>query len=298
MPEQSVEPESSKDFIIIVFQIMFFLVACLIGMAVFQLLGIFIAGVPLDKLDEFLKSNVKVQLILTIWSLVPVLGLTYFFRTMVDKKSFVSLGISLRGRGGDIVSGFIIALVILGSGAFILSQTGNIEFARSEMNINKTLIYFILFSVVAINEELIVRGYILNNLLSVTNKYLSLIISAVIFAVMHSLNSGLTWIAVLNLFLAGILLGSAYIFTQNLWFAISLHLFWNFIQGPVMGFNVSGQITESYFSTVSQGTSYLSGGEFGFEGSIICSFLCIGLALAIVIHHQQKSNKVKVNIQK
>ncbi len=44
----------------------------------------------------------------------------------------------------------------------------------------------------------------------------------------------------LNLLLAGMLLGASYLYTRNLCFPISLHLFWNWIQGPILGYQVSG----------------------------------------------------------
>ena len=291
MPGQNIKQERTNSSALVAGRIIAYLFASVIGVAVFQFLGIIISGIPLEESGNLVNSDGKAKLIFTILGLIPVLFFTYVFRRNLDKASFVSLGISIRGRGRDILAGLIVALLVLGGGTLIMVKTGNIELSVCEISSGNLLVYFVTFIFVAISEELMVRGYVLNNLLAVANKYVSLFISAVIFALLHSLNTGLTWLAMLNLFLAGMLLGSAYIFTKNLWFAISLHLFWNFIQGPLMGYNVSGNITESYFCAIPAGKQYLSGGDFGFEGSVVCSVLSLLLTLAIVLYYEQIAKK-------
>jgi membrane protease YdiL (CAAX protease family) len=87
----------------------------------------------------------------------------------------------------------------------------------------------------------------------------------------------------LNLMLAGMLLGASFIYTRNLWFPISLHLFWNWFQGPVLGYQVSG--TSTYPSVLTlrfAENDVLNGGAFGFEGSLICTVLMIVFTFLII----------------
>ncbi len=78
----------------------------------------------------------------------------------------------------------------------------------------------------------------------------------------------------LNLLLAGMLLGASYLYTKNLCFPISLHLFWNWIQGPILGYDVSGSHSESSMLTLHlPENNVLNGGAFGFEGSLIAQYL-------------------------
>ena len=72
------------------------------------------------------------------------------------------------------------------------------------------------------------------------NKFLALFVSAALFAFMHIFNPEIAFLPMLNLLLAGMLLGASYLYTRNLCFPISLHLFWNWIQGPILGYQVSG----------------------------------------------------------
>lgn len=120
-----------------------------------------------------------------------------------------------------------------------------------------------------------VRGYLLGRMLRTRiNKFLALFISSLIFACMHLLNPHVTWLSMLNLVLAGMLLGVSYLYTRNLWFPISLHLFWNWIQGPVLGYEVSGnQFGGSLLKLQLSNQTMINGGAFGFEGSIVCTVL-------------------------
>ena len=95
-----------------------------------------------------------------------------------------------------------------------------------------------------------------------------LIISSAIFSLLHSLNPNVNYIALTELFIAGILLGVSYVYTKNLWFPIALHLSWNFFQ-VMFGFNVSGMDTYSLIEFEILENNNINGGDFGFEGSYL-----------------------------
>lgn len=134
------------------------------------------------------------------------------------------------------------------------------------------------------------RGYILGHLLYTRmNKFLALLLSAALFAVLHIFNPGIDFLPLLNLLLAGVLLGASYLYTRNLCFPISLHLFWNWIQGPVLGYQVSGNnFMSSMLSLHLPEENVLNGGAFGFEGSLICTVLMIVFTLLIIWRGEKK----------
>lgn len=105
---------------------------------------------------------------------------------------------------------------------------------------------------------------------------------------MHVFNPNFSLIAFLNILLAGILIGSTYIYTRNLWFPIALHLFWNWLQGPILGFEVSGgQLGGTLLSLELPEENIINGGAFGFEGSVLCTALII-IAIAIILKSASK----------
>jgi membrane protease YdiL (CAAX protease family) len=120
----------------------------------------------------------------------------------------------------------------------------------------------------AVHEELVFRGYPYQKLRTL-NRPVAILLMAVVFAAMHAGNRGMTPIAFTNLLLAGVLLTLAYERYRRLWLPIALHLVWNLLCGPILGYDVSGYIpTASVLTTRGAGAPWLTGGIFGIEGSV------------------------------
>jgi membrane protease YdiL (CAAX protease family) len=293
MTEKILEKES-KPVLPVWARIVLVIISYSILVGIFQIIGMLIAKIPLTGLSALKDISIKQQLILQLFGFLPLILIVYTFRKFIDKKSIKSIGFSLKNRFAEIVAGFIIALFIIGGGSLILYAFNYVEFLNIRIDIYSLLLGFLLFIIISLNEEIFFRGYILNNLMSSMNKYLALIISAIIFSLFHSLNFNLSLIAMINLLLAGIILGSTYIFTKNLWFPISLHLFWNFFQGPILGYSVSGQKSESVFTINLLGNSSINGGNFGFEGSIVCIIMLVLAIVMIMSYNIRNSLKQKL----
>lgn len=118
------------------------------------------------------------------------------------------------------------------------------------------------------HEELLFRGYPFQKLWR-TNRLGAVLFTSLVFAALHGGNNSVSWLAMANLFFAGILLALAYARYERLWFPIGIHLAWNLLSGPILGYNVSGFVSsESVLRTVGRGTPWLTGGVFGIEGSV------------------------------
>lgn len=206
--------------------------------------------------------------------------ITLLMRKFVDRKSFISLGFSWKGYSNEAGLGFFAALAILGTGTLILVAAGLLSFVSATLEIGPLLVEISFMVVVAFVEELLFRGYLLNNLLQSMNKWLALGISSLLFALFHETNPDVTVFAIVNILLAGILLGLNYIFTKNLWFGIFFHFAWNYFQGPILGYDVSGLKLSSLLQQSLSDTPLWTGGPFGFEGSLLCPLL---FAAAIII---------------
>lgn len=263
---------------------------------VLMLIGFFIVSELLHLLIiliiKLFAADKEVLSQLSLWQnlffkLIDVGGLfafVYFFRKIIDRKSFTSLGFSLKGKGKDIFMGVVFPIVAIGGGSLILYALNNVTFSTVGVNLNILLINFIIYIIVALKEEIVFRGYILNNLMGSMNKYWALSISALLFALVHLFNSNISLLGIINIFLIGLLLGIVYIHTKNLWFAICFHLFWNFIQGPILGYQVSGNEMVSLINVKKLGDNLFTGGDFGFEGSIICTLFCLVLIGLLMLY--------------
>ena len=218
--------------------------------------------------------------------LVSVLLAAWLIIHYWDELSFVDdMGYRWKYNGKDLLWGFIVAAAIYAVGFIVSLIAGWISVEGVHFDFTFLLLQFLLYILVALMEESMMRGFVLGHMLDVgMNKFLALLISSFLFACLHLGNPGITNFALMNLTLAGVLLGVAYIYTRNLWFPIFLHLFWNFIQGPILGYEVSG--TGGKNTLLKLGISdntLMNGGDFGFEGSLPCTILMI-VATGLIIY--------------
>lgn len=245
----------------------------------------------INSLTHTNTESLKNLFIIQFVASMGILSITFFFRKYCDFRSILSLGFQTKGKGKDLVLGLLLATIIVSIGTIILIVNKDITITGFNFDTSNFFYGFLLFVTVALSEEILCRGYILNNLMGTMNKYYALAISSAIFALMHSFNLNLSWFGMFDLFIAGILLGSTYIYTKNLWFPISFHLFWNFIQGCVFDYNVSGLNVYSIFRFDMPIKNSFNGGDFGFEGSWLCTLLSSCTIIIILYYYKSTSNK-------
>jgi membrane protease YdiL (CAAX protease family) len=215
----------------------------------------------------------------------------FIFRSFVDRRSFISLGWDLQGFAGEALTGLLLGPALLGLTSVLLLLSGHLEWTDIVWDPSSLFISFGLMALIAFSEELVFRGYILGNLLeSFPNRWIALSISAFLFACFHLTNPGLHTLAFANLFLVGLLLGINYIYTKNLWFSFLFHLSWNFFQGPILGFKVSGLTLPSLLQAEPKGDLFLTGGDFGLEGSIINTLISFASVLILAWAFGKKYN--------
>ena len=117
----------------------------------------------------------------------------------------------------------------------------------------------------ALHEELLFRGYLFQKVRAWRRRF-AIGVGAILFGSLHTIDRP---VALVNLIIAGVLLALAYELFERLWFPIGLHLAWNLASGPILGYGVSGFLSEtSLFAIAGNGRAWLTGGDFGLEGSI------------------------------
>lgn len=132
----------------------------------------------------------------------------------------------------------------------------------------------LLFAGVAIAEELLFRGFIFQRLIAGLGKWPAQLILAGYFLLMHLNNPGMTGdvkvLAGINIFLASLMFGLAFIRTQSLAMPLGLHFMANLMQGGILGFGVSGTDQSSLLKPIlAEVPQWLTGGQFGLEASIL-----------------------------
>ena len=260
------------------------LIAFFIASVIFEGLVAVIIGLVTDtnlaELDTLVSNpdNLGIMFIMRLASLLITLIIMWVFRRYIDRKSILSMGFHLKGKYKDIIYGLFVGFLLISLGFVILSLTNNLEIVLIQYSSKVVFGGFFLFIIAAMVEEIVFRGYVLNNFMdSFKNKYIALLLSSILFALIHGMNPNLSILGFVNLIVAGMALGITYIYTKNLWFPVFLHVSWNFFQGPIFGFEVSGLNFNSIIQQKVVGSDLITGGDFGFEGSILITVLLLGM---------------------
>ncbi len=221
--------------------------------------------------------------------LMAVVASVYLGRRWLDRRSFLSLGLFWNRRAlQDIGAGLLIAALMMGLifliewGAGWLSVQG---FAwRSESPVQVAMGVFkmlLIFTVGACAEELLHRGYWLQNLAEGLSLFWAVLLSSAFFSLTHLANPYFDFAALLGLFASGVFLAYGYVRTRLLWLPIGLHIGWNLFESTIFGFAVSGlEGLPRLISQTVSGPNIFTGGAFGPEaGLVLLPALLLGAGL-------------------
>ena len=221
-----------------------------------------------------------------------VLCSSFFLCKLIEKRDFREIGLSIKRIALKQFSvGFILAFIMISFIFLFEISAGYFKltpFLEYSVLFKNAFYGFLIYAMVAVNEELLFRGYVFQYLIKMTNPLTAIITFSVIFSVFHLMNPNVDVLALINIVLAGIMFSVAYMRTNSLWMPIGLHLSWNYFQGIIYSFPVSGLTTEySFFESSQYGPSFVTGGLFGPEAGIICTII---LSVCIVYLFKSKND--------
>lgn len=241
------------------------------------------------------SSNNIAVIISNVIEYFSILLAIYIFLIWVDKKKFTDIGlISIKKGFKDLTIGLILGILSMLFVFFLLLKTSNISLVNgSTPNLSIYAFYGLIgYIVVGIEEELLFRGYCVTAFNQMKKPGLSIILSAIVFSSFHLLNPNTSPLGIFNVALVGILFGYMYMKTQNLWMPIGYHIAWNYFEGSVLGFNVSGYNVQSVFHISILRDNYLTGGLFGPEAGLFTTIIIfIGILLVWKLPSKNKSER-------
>ena len=219
------------------------------------------------------------------FELAGIIGV-YLFSRKANKRTLASLGLKGKDRVKKYLLGIFLGLFLFSLVALLAWKSGGIALYRNPRSISsKTFILFILgWMIQGFNEEFVCRSGVMNLLAIKYGAIHGILVNSLIFSLLHFGNPGLSALALVNLFLFGVICSLLFYLTENIFLPAALHSFWNFAQGNLFGAQVSG--LKSYetviFRISNTGPRLLNGGAFGLEGSIF-TFLVLAIALGVLI---------------
>ena len=208
------------------------------------------------------------------------------------KPSAATLGITHQYVIKETGKGLFIGSILLLACFLCILAFDNLGILYSGPDYSSTLTYALLFIIVAVSEELLIRGYLLSYFQKHYGTLLAVLVTSIFFVCIHLTNDHVDGIAITHLFLSGVFLSLLFVHYQNLWVPIGVHFAWNFLQGPVLGFAVSGNDTSSIFRISLAESTILNGGDFGIEGSVFT----IGIQVVAIVLLYGQSDKLRSSL--
>jgi len=193
----------------------------------------------------------------------------------------------------ELFLGSLIGIALMLIPAFVLGIFGWVRWQWNHQGISFLLPSLLLFVGVAIAEELLFRGFIFQRLISGLGQWPAQLIVAVFFLLTHLSNPDMTGsvkvMASMNIFLASILLGLAFLRTKSLAMPIGLHWMANWMQGSLLGFGVSGNGQSGLLKPIfGEAPVWLTGGQFGLEASLPV-FIFVAITLLLLYTRKPKN---------
>jgi hypothetical protein len=182
----------------------------------------------------------------------------------------------------DLLTGLSFGAVYILAVAGIIYLCGCCTFQKLTWDGQAQLMAFLSFFGVAVGEEVIFRGVLFKWIDKRWGMWPALIVSALFFGFAHLTNDNATvWSSISISVEAGLLLAMVYKWSVSLWVPIGIHWTWNYVQGNILGFAVSGMDAgTTWFMAKPSGPDIISGGAFGAEASLV-SFV-LGLVLTLL----------------
>lgn len=240
------------------------------------------------------------NVVFLVSQLVVMVGSVYVAGRFLDRRRFRDFGFHL-DRQWWVDLGFGLALgAVLMTGIFLFELLVGWITVRDVIFIARTgspfwpwfLWGLVSFVAVGIYEELLFRGYLITNLAegltwfrsvgTVSAVALAVLLTSLFFGVAHAGNPNATLASVAGIVVAALMLAGGYVLTSELAIPIGIHITWNFFQGPVYGFPVSGTSGGvALVATEQSGPTVLTGGSFGPEAGVI-GLVAAGLGLGLI----------------
>jgi len=261
-----------------------------------------LTGSEMQFVGQGLQNMTENELIIfQIFSNIMMILAVYITYKIFQEKDLISLGLKEKSFLKKGVEGSVWGIIFITIPFLIIWVFRSINIVN--INLNSMVIKslgkgILLYLAVAFGEEVVSRGYIYGLLKRYYGIKPAIIVTSLIFSLLHILNDNFLQnpVPLISIFLAGILFGVSREVTGGLWVPIGIHFTWNLFQGNIYGFEVSGMnFGLSVLEIERVGHSLITGGEFGLEGSLVTTIL---LVLFIYLHwwyYKQRNNFNEAN---
>ena len=268
---------------------------------------VIIAGVLFSELFlfEVIFQNPKLTPVFRkLYSFTVTVSFVVFFMWLwirfFEKRPFKTIGLTGKNAFKKYLRGFLTGIVMMSSVVGLMAMFGSVSYTENPVSfgldfLGIVLLFLIAYILQGANEEIISRGWQFQVIGARYKPWIGAIISSIIFTLLHVLNNDVRIISIINLLLFAFLLVLFVLRDNSIWAACGWHSSWNWTMENIFGLNVSGSKGVGSFINLSvKGPDFLSGGNFGPEGSIFTTFDFFTGILILLGLEAKKNNKIKL----
>jgi membrane protease YdiL (CAAX protease family) len=195
--------------------------------------------IVIPSTHQSLISNIGTECVLVVMGIITLVLMSKF----IEQRSLAEVGLGQRGLlchasiGIGIATAMLLLIVLVLKLAypFVEVTPNNLVYDSIWWQPLGTFGYpvaiFVLSCFVAVFEEIMFRGLFFRILEEALGSWLALIISALLFGMVHLINNDsdgtLVWVT--PTMAMGLSLAAAYMLTRNLWLTIGFHWAWDFL---------------------------------------------------------------------
>ena len=218
-------------------------------------------------------------------AVIATVLLAVVFREPIGRFGF-GLGSAARRRGRDLLLGVVTGFLLLTALLGLIAALGGYDFGHIADTPMQALqfggLYLLLFSLVAVGEEFLVRGYALVQMSRAINFWPAALLLSVLFGAMHAGNAAETPVGLASAGIIGFVFCYSFYRSGSLMWALGFHAAWDYAQSFVWGVPDSGIVTPgALFTSAFHGAAWLTGGSAGPEASwLIAPIVLAAMAAA------------------
>ena len=240
-----------------------FYIICFVSLGVLQTTAAWIGG----------AASVNTSDALFQWiSLASVVIATWIMLRRVEKLPWSTVGLGRAAAAPPLIlKGAAYGALTIGVASLLLLATHMMRVDRTTPgswwgDAGHTTIVLL---PAAFFEELFIRGYVFAVLRRASGWRLALIVTSVVFGLLHAWNPGADAESILAVTVAGFFLGAILLATRSLYAAGAAHFAWNWVMSGALHIAVSGISSPAPdYRVVETGPDWLTGGVWGPEGGL------------------------------
>lgn len=185
-------------------------------------------GEIFNNVIEFLVSQDSI--LVSFYLMIILVLFVIIVVRFIEKRSLSTIGLCRERFALKYLKGFGIGtlLIIILIAPQLIAEWSSITYNGFRPLV---LIFLLAFIIQTASEEIFFRGYLLTSIGHKIGMFWAVVLSSILFALIHIINGDATILGIVSIFFIGVFLGFYMIRTNNIWGAFGIHAAWNFIQG-------------------------------------------------------------------